>query len=58
MAAARILALDGIIELMEEGVAVVNDGVVEVSCPDGFACWDCARVQISQLVMSGNSVIK
>jgi len=37
MVVARILALDGIIGLMEEGVAVVDDGVVEVSCLDGFA---------------------
>jgi len=57
-AAARILALDGIIGLMEEGVAVIDDGIVEVSRPDGFACWDYARVWISQLVISGNSVIK
>jgi hypothetical protein len=30
MAAARILASDGIIGLVEEGVAVVDDGVVKV----------------------------
>ena len=43
----RISALDGIIGLMEEGVAVVDDGVVEVSRPDRFAHWDCIRVWIS-----------
>jgi len=43
---------------MEEGVAVIDDGVVKVSRPDGFARWDYARVRISQLVISGNSVIK
>jgi len=37
MAAARILALDGIIELIKEGVAVVDDGVVKVGCLGGFA---------------------
>jgi len=58
MAAARILASDGIIELVEEGIAVVDDGVVEVGRLGGFAYWDCARIRISQLVMSGNSVIK
>ena len=58
MAAARILASDGIVGLVEEGVAVVDDGVVEVGCPGGFARWDCTRVRISQLVISGNSVIK
>ena len=57
-AAARILALDGIIGLVEEGVAVVDDGVVEVGRLDGFARWDYIRVRISQLVISGNSVIK
>ena len=55
---ARILASDGIIGLMEEGVAVVNDSVVEVSRLDGFAYYDYIRVRISQLVISGNSVIK
>jgi hypothetical protein len=34
---ARILALDGIIELIEEGVAVVDDSVVEVGRLGGFA---------------------
>jgi hypothetical protein len=42
---------------MEEGVTVVDDGVVEVGRPDGFARWDCARVRISQLVMSGYKMI-
>jgi hypothetical protein len=37
MAAARILASDGIIGLVEEGVAVVDDGVVEVGRLGGFA---------------------
>jgi len=35
---ACILALDGIIGLIEEGVTVVDDGVVKVGRPDGFAC--------------------
>jgi len=34
---ARILALDGIIGLIEEGVAVVDDGIVEVGRLGGFA---------------------
>jgi len=34
---AYILALDGIIGLMEEGVTVIDDGVVKVDRPDGFA---------------------
>jgi hypothetical protein len=33
---AYILALDGIIGLIEEGVAVIDDSVVEVGCLDGF----------------------
>ena len=37
MAAARILALDGIIGLVEEGVAVVDDGIVKVGRLDRFA---------------------
>jgi len=37
MAAARILALDGIIELVEEGVAVIDDGVVKVGYLGRFA---------------------
>jgi len=35
-AAARILALDGIIKLVEEGVAVIDNGVVKVGRPGGF----------------------
>jgi len=58
MAAACILASDGIMGLIEEGVTVIDDGVVKVGRPDRFICWDCARVRISQLVISGNSVIK
>jgi hypothetical protein len=58
MAAARISASDGIIGLMEEGVAVADDSIVKVGHPDGFICWDCTRVQISQLIISGNSIIK
>jgi hypothetical protein len=38
MAAACILASDGIIELIEESVAVVDNGVVKVGHLDGFAC--------------------
>ena len=34
---AYILALDSIIGLIKEGVTVVDDGVVEVGRPDGFA---------------------
>ena len=30
MAAARILALDGIIELVEEDIAVIDNGIVKV----------------------------
>ena len=37
MAVARILALDGIIGLVEEDVVVIDDGVVKVGCPGGFA---------------------
>ena len=44
MVVARILASDGIIGLIEEGVAVVDDGIVEVGCLGGFTRWDCARV--------------
>jgi len=33
---ARILASDGIIELVKEGVAVVDDGVVKVGRLGGF----------------------
>jgi len=58
VAAACILASDGIIGLMEGGVTVVDDGVVKVDRPNGFARWDYTRVRISQLVMSGNSVVK
>jgi hypothetical protein len=47
MAAAYISALDGIIELMEEGVAVADNSVVKVGYLNGFAYWDCTRVQIS-----------
>ena len=36
MAAACILALDGIISLIEEGVAVVDNGVVKVDYLDRF----------------------
>jgi len=36
MAAACILASDGIIELVEEGIAVVDDGVVKVGRLGGF----------------------
>ena len=43
---------------MKEGVAVVDDGVVEVGRLGRFTRWDYTRVQISQLVISGNSVIK
>jgi hypothetical protein len=32
---------------MEEGVTVVDDGVVEVDRLDGFARWDYTRVRIS-----------
>ena len=53
-----ILALDGIIGLIEEGVTVIDNGVVKVSRLDRFIYWDYARVRISQLVMSGNSIIK
>ena len=42
-----ILASDGIIGLIEEGVTVIDDGVVEVGRPDRFVYWDCARVRIS-----------
>ena len=52
------MALDSIIGLMGEGIAVTDNGVVKIGHPDGFTCWDCTRVQISQLVMSGNNVIK
>ena len=41
------MALDGIVGLIEKGVTVVDDGIVKVDRPDGFAYWDCARVQIS-----------
>jgi len=34
---ARILALDGIIELVEEGVAVIDNSVVKVGRLGGFA---------------------
>ena len=51
---ACILALDGIIGLIEEGVmviddsvTVVDDGVVKVGRPERFVYWDCARVRIS-----------
>jgi hypothetical protein len=37
MAAARILASDGIIGLVEKGVAVVDDSIVEVGRLDRFA---------------------
>jgi len=43
MAAAYILALDGI-GLIEEGIAVIDDGVVKVGYLGGFAYWDCARI--------------
>jgi len=33
---ARILALDGIIELVEEGIAVIDDGIVKVNRLGGF----------------------
>jgi hypothetical protein len=33
---ARILALDGIIGLIEEGVVVVDNGIVKVGCLGGF----------------------
>jgi len=58
MAAAYILALDSIIKLIEEGVMVIDNSVVKVDCLDGFAYWDYTCVRISQLVISGNSVIK
>jgi len=44
MAVACILALDGIIELVEEGIAVIDDGVVKVGRPGGFAYWDYIRI--------------
>jgi hypothetical protein len=34
--ATRILASDSIIGLMGEGVAVADNGVVKVGCPDRF----------------------
>ena len=37
IAAVYILALDGIIKLIEEGIAVVDNSVVKVNCLDGFA---------------------
>ena len=40
----RILALDGIIGLIEEGIAVIDDGVVKVGRLGGFTRWDYARV--------------
>jgi len=33
---ACILALDGIIGLIEEGVTVVDNSIVKVGCPDRF----------------------
>jgi hypothetical protein len=58
MAAACILALDSIIKLIEEGVAVADNSIVKVGYLDGFTYWDYTHVQISQLVIGGNSVIK
>jgi len=44
---AYILASDGIIKLIEEGVAVIDDSVVKVSRLDKFTYWDYTRVWIS-----------
>jgi hypothetical protein len=44
---ACILALDGIIGLVEEGIAVIDDGVVEVGRLGGFAYWDYTHIRIS-----------
>jgi len=57
VAAACILASDGIVGLIKEGVTVVDDSVVKVDRPDGFARWDYIRVRISQLVISGYKII-
>jgi hypothetical protein len=55
---ACISASDSIIKLIKEGVAVADNSIVKVGRPDGFAHWDYIRVQISQLVIGSNSVIK
>ena len=47
------MALDGIIKLIKEGIVVADNSVV-----NRFAYWDYIYIQISQLVISGNSVIK
>jgi hypothetical protein len=44
MAAAYISALDGIIGLMEEGVAVADNSVVKVGYLDGFTYWDYTHI--------------
>ena len=44
--------------LIEEGVAVVDNGGVKGGRLGGFTHWDYTRVRISQLVIGGNSVIK
>jgi len=41
---AYILASDGIIKLIEEGVTVVDDSIVKVGRPDRFVHWDYTRV--------------
>ena len=41
---ARILASDGIIELVEEGIAVIDDSVVKVGRLGRFTYWDYIRV--------------
>jgi len=41
---ARILASDGIIGLVEEGIAVVDNGIVKVYRSGGFAYWDYTRI--------------
>jgi len=41
---ARILALDGIIGLIEEGVAVVDNGIVKVGRLGRPTYWDYTRV--------------
>ena len=44
MAAAYISALNSIIGLIKEGVAVADNSIVKVSCLDGFIYWNYARV--------------
>ena len=50
--------MDGIIELIEEGIVVIDNSIVKEGRLGGFTRWDYTRVRISQLVISGNSVIK